>query len=412
MSDTQKDIIILGGSYAGTSVAHYTLKHILPTLPSPESYRVTIVSPSTEVICRPACPRALVSDEYFDQTKLFVDLQEQFAQYGTKFRFIHAHATGLDTEGRVATVTLVGDGSQLKLDYHALVIATGSSTPSPLLSLNGGGRDALKENWKTFRASLATAKSIVIAGGGATGIETAGELGEHLNGRAGFLSSKLDKPKVQITVVTSAKDILPVLRPAIGQAAEGYLAKVGVDVIKGVKVESVSPSEAGGSEITAKSEVKLSNGKTLSADLYIPAYGTTPNTAFVDSSLRVQDGRVDTNPETLRVDKAGPRVYAAGDASNYARPAVHILMEAIPVLAANLKRDLLQAAGKTPPSDDRIFKADESETHLVPIGRSKGVGAAKGFKMPSFFVWLIKGRDYWVSMTGNTWTGQQWAKET
>ncbi|KAJ0267998.1 hypothetical protein COL922a_014834 [Colletotrichum nupharicola] len=74
------------------------------------------------------------------------------------------------------------------------------------------------------------------------------------------------------------------------------------------------------------------------------------------------------------------------------------MVDAIPVLAANLKRDLLIAAGQTPPGDDRLLTADEGETHLVPIGRSKGVGAIKGTKLPSFFVWL--------------WSGQNWAKES
>jgi NADH dehydrogenase FAD-containing subunit len=132
----------------------------------------------------------------------------------------------------------------------------------------------------------------------------------------------------------------------------------------------------------------------------------------VPEALRAEDGRLETNPKTLRVDKAGERVYAVGDASNYARPSVVIMVDAIPVLAANLKRDLLIAAGQTPPGDDRLLTADEGETHLVPIGRSKGVGAIKGTKLPSFFVWLFKGRDYFVGMTGGMWSGQNWAKES
>ncbi|KAL2810547.1 hypothetical protein BJX63DRAFT_315120 [Aspergillus granulosus] len=406
-----KSILVLGGSYAGIATAHYTLKHILPKLPSPDSYQVMLVSPSREIIVRPAFPRALLSDEYFDQSKLWTNLEAQFKQYGARFKFVHGAATALDHEARAVTVTKT-DGEQVKIEYHALVIATGSSTPSPLLSLNGGGRDEVKAHWSAFRAALPNAKSIAIAGGGPVGIETAGELGEHLNGRAWWFSSKLTNPKVKITVISKDADILPVFRPALAQKAEGYLAKLGVEVVKNVKVESVSPAGAGkGSEVAAKTEVKLSDGKTLEADLYIPAFGTTPNTGFVAEALRATDGRVDTNPKTLRVDKAGERVYAVGDASNYARPAVPILLDAIPVLATNLGRDLLIAAGQTPPGDDRLLAADEGETQFVPIGRGQGVGAFKGFWIPSFLVWLAKGRDYFVGMTGSMWNGQNWAKE-
>ncbi|KAL4926679.1 uncharacterized protein BDV17DRAFT_283099 [Aspergillus undulatus] len=373
-----KTILTLGGSYVGMNTAHYILKHIIPSPPSPETYQVVLVSPSDHIIVRPATPRAFLGDEYFDQDKLFVSLPEQFKQYsGEDFKFIHGLAKHLNHNNRVITV------AECEIGYHALIIGTGSSTPSPLLSLNSGSSTDLKATWTSFRDALPAAKAIATC-----------------RGRT-----------IQITVVTSRPEILPVLRLAIARSAEGLLRDIGVKVVKGVKVESVSPvdeSEAK-DELTGKTVVRLSNGETLHADLYIPAYGTRPNTAFVDDELKGHDGRVKTNPQTLRVEGAGDRVYALGDASDYARPAVHILMEAIPVLCTNLKRDVLEHAGESVPGEDRVFKADESETHLVPNGRNKGVGAVKGWRMPSFFVWLIKGRDYWLGMTD--WSGKQWAKE-
>jgi apoptosis-inducing factor 2 len=83
------------------------------------------------------------------------------------------------------------------------------------------------------------------------------------------------------------------------------------------------------------------------------------------------------------------------------------------VLCANIKKDLLHAVDdKKATGEDRIFKEDTRETHMVPIGKSKGVGAAMGYQMPSFLVWLIKGRDYWLWTTGNLWSGKQWSKES
>ncbi|KAL4947303.1 hypothetical protein BDW69DRAFT_178674 [Aspergillus filifer] len=410
-----KTILILGGSYVGIQSAHYILKQIIPSLPDSSQYQVILVSPSNEIIVRPATPRALLSDNLLDQKKLFQPLVKQFEQYPSKnFKFIQGLAKNLDHANRVVTVEQVtaesGSSAECEIEYHALIIGTGSSTPSPLLSLNSGSSTELKNTWSSFRSALPHAQNIVIAGGGPVGIETAGELGEHLNGRAGFFNSELSNPKVNITVVTSGSEILPVLRPGIARGAQGLLAKVGVTVVKGVKVEQVTPVDESqaGDELTGAVKVQLSNGETLEADLYIPAYGTTPNTGFVSEELKDEDGRLKTDAQTLRVKDAGEGVYAAGDASNYARPALHILMAAIPVLCTNLKQDLLKEAGQTVSGDDRVFKADESETHLVPIGKSKGVGAVKGWKLPSFFVWLIKGRDYWLGMTD--WSGKQRAK--
>lgn len=413
-SATQNNIVILGGSYGGVSAAHYLLKHVVTRLPDKASYQVVLVSTSSQVICRPACPRALISDDMFPQQKLFVSIPKSFEQYPeSSFRFVHGTATELDHTNRTVSVSLL-IGNTENIDFHALVIATGASTPSPLLGLNHDD-EFLRENWTAFRKALPSAKSIVIAGGGPAGIETAGELGEYLNGRAGWLSSKLMNPKVSITVVTSGSKILPVLRSTISKKAETYLAKVGVTVIKNARVKTVAPNGAGTvSALTTKATLTLVDGKTLDTDLYIPATGTTPNTSFIHKALLTPDGRVDTNASTLRVDKAGPRVYGVGDAASYARPAVHIILKAIPVLCANIKRDLLLASGKEESSigEDRVFKEDARETQMVPIGKSKGVGAAMGYQLPSFLVWLIKGRDYWLWTTGGLWSGKQWAQES
>ncbi|KAI1616826.1 hypothetical protein EDD37DRAFT_60227 [Exophiala viscosa] len=408
MASDIKNIVILGGSYAGVSTAHYLLKHVLPKLPNKKAYKVILVSTSDQAMCRPACPRAMISDDMLPQEKLFVSIPKAFKQYsqGT-FHFIKGTATELDHTTRSVSLSLP-DGATEGIIFHALVIATGASTPSPLLGLN---RDVeyLRSSWTAFRQALPSAKKIVIVGGGPAGIETAGELGEYLNGRAGWFRSEMVRPKVDITVVTAGTRILPILRSSLAEQAEIYLAKVGVTVLKNARVTAVEPQDAGTEQVGSKATITLQNGEKLDADLYIPATGTRPNTYFVNKTLLMSDGRVDTNPSTLRVDRAGPRIYVVGDAASYARPGVHLILSAIPVLCTNIERDLLVTESK-PGGEDRSYKEDKRETQMVPIGKSKGVGAAMGYKMPSFLVWLIKGRDYWLWTTGNLWSGKQWAK--
>lgn len=412
-STVQKNIVILGGSYGGVSIAHYLLKHVFPNLPDSASYQIVLVSTSDEVMCRPACPRAMISDDLLPQEKLFVNIPKLFAHYPkNSFRFVHGTAAKLDHTARNATVER-RSGELETIQFHSLVIATGASTRSPLLGLNQDV-DFLRKSWAAFREALKAAKTVVIAGGGPSGIEIAGELGQYLNGRAGWFHSTLTDPKVQITVVTAGSDILPVLRPAIAKQAEEYLARVGVRVIRNSRVKRVEPEEAGTEDVSSQATVILEAGEILKADLYIPAIGTIPNTGFLDKSLLRSDGRVDTNASTLRVDRAGPRIYAIGDVSSSARPAVHNVLSAVPVLATNIERDLLNADGNQTSTvgEDRKFEEDKRETQLVPIGQSKGVGAAMGYRLPSFMVWLIKGRDYWLWTTGNLWSGKQWARKS
>ena len=412
---SNKNILILGGSYGGISVAHYTLKHTMPVLPH-NNHKVILISTASEAICRQACPRALVSDDFFPQEKLFVSIPKQFEQYpADQFGFIHGSATSVDHENRTVSIKRQSDSKTQTLSFHALIIATGASTPSPLFGFNSNDEKVLRAAWAEFRNGLRKAKNIFIAGGGPAGVETAGELGEYLNGRAGFFESKLQNPRVPITVITSGSNILPNLRPSIANTAEGYLAKVGVTVIKGKKVVQVSPASAGTirNEVASKATLTLDDGSVFEADLFIPATGYKPNTGFISNDLLSSNGQVETNPSTLRVDKAGPRIYAIGDVSTYARPAVHSIMAAVPVLGAHIKRDLLLAAGRSEieVGMEKEFKEEKKETQMVPIGTSKGVGAAMGWRLPSWAVWFLKGRDYWLWTVEPVWSGKQWAKE-
>ena len=171
----RKKIVILGGSYGGVSTTHYLLKHAIPHLPT-GAYEIVLISKSSQAICRPACPRAMISDEMFDQAKLFVSIAKQFEQYPKdNFTLIHGSATELDHEGRKISVKLA-TGDLETIEFYALVIATGASTSSPLLGLNGDANE-LKAEWENFRKVLPTAKSIIISGGGPAGIEVAGEVG-------------------------------------------------------------------------------------------------------------------------------------------------------------------------------------------------------------------------------------------
>lgn len=419
MAQSPKNIVILGGSYGGLSVAHYTLKHVIPQTPNKEGFQVILISTSPQVFCRPACPRAMISDDMFPQEKLFADIETQFLQHAKgNFQFIRGTAMHLDHAQRTVTIETESSEALQELSFHGLVIATGASTPSPLLGLIKD-ETFLRACWSSLRKALPGARNIVISGGGPTSIETAGELGEYLNGQHGTFRSGQSQPRVNITVITSSSKVLPALRQSIADKAERLLAGVGVTVIKHARVKTVIPAQAGRylEMLTSKATIVLDDGRTIDADLYIPATGTTPNTGFIsDKSLVTADGRVDTNPRTLRVDCAGPnaRIYAIGDASSYARPAVHNILSAVPALCVSMKNDLFPEGAYSKDLSSGVghtFKEDMRETQLVPIGKGKGVGAAMGFQLPSLLVWLLKGRDYWLWTTGSLWNGKKWNKE-
>ncbi|EED21139.1 disulfide oxidoreductase, putative [Talaromyces stipitatus ATCC 10500] len=415
MEPNTKTILILGGSYAGISTAHYILKHVIPTLPNKDDYRVAFVSSSSHFFCRPTSPRALVSETAFPKEKsLFVPLTEAFDQYTSpSITLYHATVIKLDHLARIVTIIPANEGTaDINLKYHALIIATGVTAESPLMGLRGDHRNTI-EAWTLFRKKLSSAKSIVITGGGPTGVETAGELGQYLNGTAG------GKPNVSITLVTRSRRLLPYFPLSVSQKAEAQLSKLGVSVIKDKSVEKVisinfdAVDTAGKSleRLTDTVVVHLSDDETLQADLYIPATGVSPNTGFLHRQLLDNEGYVNVNSSSLRVESAGPRVYALGHVCSSTPRAIHAIMKQAPVVGENLKQGLLSAEDKVKDGEAayRVYEPESTITQLVVIGK-KGVGMALGWRVPSFFVWLIKGRDYWLGMTPPMWNGRQFTK--
>jgi NADH dehydrogenase FAD-containing subunit len=404
-------ILILGGSYAGISAAHYALKHTIPQLPKKEdvTYNVTLVNPSKDLYWRFAAPRALVSKKMMPYDQIFYPIEPAFTYAFPKFKFIQGTATHVDTAGQFVSVQTVG-GEQQTIPYAALIIATGFSTPSPLFT-QATDREALESVYDAFQHGLKTAKTVVIGGGGPVGVETVGEVAEILNGRPGFMGAGPKNPAAAVTLICADKKLLPVLRESIGATAEGFLKKLGCSVTYNTRVLSASKIS---DEPGAKTRVELSNGETMDVDIYIDATGSRPNTSFLPKEWLDNRNKVACNPRTLRVEheSAGPRIYALGDVGSYTRGGVMDLSLAVPVAMTNMKQDLLKHLSGTVFAGDRHYNPNLKEQQICPIGTQKGVGAFNGFKVPSQMVWMIKGRDYLISqLAQSTIRGDEWKKE-
>ncbi|KAJ4985508.1 hypothetical protein SVAN01_08979 [Stagonosporopsis vannaccii] len=411
-----RNIVVLGASSAGLQTAHYIMKHIIPALKQHKTdakYHVYLISPSPKWWFRVASPRVAASTSRMASEKLFFDIDETLKQYSKDdITFIQATATGLNDSSRAVSYRRAGASSDEELLYHALVVATGTRTYYQAFSLSDDTQATI-DSIKLTNEKISTAKDIVIVGGGPTAVEFAGEVAEHRNGKPGWFSS-INKT-TNITLITSAPQLLPALRPAIAKTAESKLHALGVEVLYNQRVETTHTSGD-------RTIITLAKGNTLEADLYVPAYGVEPNSSFLPAHLLNDKNYLLANPRTTRVDTAGPRVYAIGDIASYSRNSIPDILGALPVFFVNLKRDLLSynamLPDEKPKGKDREYVADDREMQIVPIGSGGGVGAVMGYKLPSWFVWLLKGRDYMLGMSGKSTAfgdkvskGVAWTKE-
>lgn len=346
-----RNIVILGASFGGLGTAHYISKHILPKLQSTADtkYVLHLVDPSTHFWWHIAAPREIVLPENLKPEQCFVPIMDGFKQYGNlrdSIVFHHGTASSLNTEERTVTVSLHEGGSE-SLEYYALIIATGIKSPTAATTLHGDHTISQKA-LKDMNAKLATAKEVIISGGGPVGVEIAGEVATHLKGKA------------KVTLYSGSSKLLPVFSESRAAKAEKLLEKTGVTVVHGAKIIGSQQNNEG------KTEVTLDNGKTETCDVYIPAYGVTPNADFVPEGLKTEKGYVKTNASTLRVDGAGPRVYAAGDIAAVDNGGVLNMYNTLPVLGANIAHDLL-ADAKAGTVAEKKYTFKPGETQFVPV---------------------------------------------
>jgi apoptosis-inducing factor 2 len=167
---TMKNIVILGGSYAGVSTAHRILKQGAKAGP----FKITLVSPNTHFYWNMAAPRGFVPGQLTDE-QLFHPIAAGFDKYPAgQFEFLIASAESLDVEGK--KVGLSGSTGKQKLDYDFLILATGSHTVGDTPFKGLGSTESTKDALHDFQSRVKKAKTIVIVGAGPTGVEIAGEL--------------------------------------------------------------------------------------------------------------------------------------------------------------------------------------------------------------------------------------------
>jgi NADH dehydrogenase FAD-containing subunit len=302
MSPNTLNIVVLRASYVGSSVAHIFLKHIYPDLPKTDAkYHVYLVNPSTTLYHRSASLRAAASLDLTKNIKLFSDLPSGFEQYDSDiFTFMRGAATAMDTKARAVNVGRAESGEAV-IQYHALVLAIGTCTYAPILSTNQTSLEDLQKTILDTNSKVKAAKSIVISGGGPSAVELAGEIGEYLNGAAGWFANRLSNPQTKIILIAGAGKLLPILSQRFSDWAESLLNRVGIDVIFNLRTTGTE-ERANGTTL-----VHLNNNTEIECDLFILAIGVKPNTRFVPANLLNDRGYIKTNGSTLRVDEAGLR---------------------------------------------------------------------------------------------------------
>ena len=353
-----KRIVIVGGGYLGAELAK--------SLEAEAD--VVLVEKADRFVHAPAMIRAVVDPGLLDRALI------PYGNLLSRGTFVQGRVTAVDGEG----VTLE-DGRRLEADY--VVLATGSSHALPFKQA-GGDIEVLKQANRETNEKLLDAKSIAIVGGGAVGIELAGEISHAM-------------PEKKVVLVSSNTTLMPDKPAKLGRSLEAKLRSSGVEIIFGVRAErlaSTSQPFAG--------TVELSNGSSLTADLVFPVIGSRANSELLDDLPNVKtsaDGRI-VNDNWMRPSGL-ENVFAAGDvADNGDAMTIVAISRQLPWLTKTLKA---LVAGKAL-ADLKPYIPWKSAPILLPLGPVRGSSFLVLFTVGNWITRKIKGADLFLAKYNKT----------
>jgi len=253
----QNHIVIAGSGFAGTWAAISAARAVALAGKEAEA-AITVVSPAAHLVIRPRLYEAVIKD-------MNPDIKPLLDVVGVQ------HVAGTVEEirpGAHQVAIAKADGNLVLMHYDKFILATGSqlfTPPIPGLTEHSFNVDQL-ENARTLEAHIKSLSSrtqtqacntVVIAGSGLTGIETAADMPARLQAVLG------DDARIRVILVEQASAIAPHLSATARAVVEEALAECGIEFKVGAAVVSI---DAHG--------IELSSGEYVESNTIVWTAGT------------------------------------------------------------------------------------------------------------------------------------------
>ena len=377
-------IVVAGAGYAGL---HVTLR-MTAKLRNDPAVTLTLVDRHDYHQAITELPRVASGTRAADAVR--IPLQDMLA---TRVRFVQTEIHGFDLAGRRL---LTGAGP---IGWGRLVLALGSrpndfaipGLAERALSLYSSG-DA-ERVWAAVGKALTAAAAeadperqrrlatVVVGGGGATGVELAGELAEILPAVASSHGLAPDRPAVQL--VEAGPAILAGSSAQLIDKAAKILSDLGVQVRTNALIAAAT-----------EDGFRLTDGHLVEGGVFIWAGGLKAPELVADSELPTgHNGRVKVDQYLRVLDH--PEIYVAGDLASVTDPGTgHVLpslaqvaLEEGETVARNLDAEL---RGK--PLEAFTFR---DKGFVVSVGTRRGVADIAGVTIGGRLAHTLKDAIEW-----------------
>ena len=381
-NETPKRILILGGGFAGLTVAMELEK----TLAQDPSIEITLVNRENFFLFTPMLHEVAASD--LDLTTIVNPVRKMLR----RVHFFAGEVNQIDIEQRRVVVSHGFDHHHHALEFDFLVLGLGSVT-------NHYGLPGLQEHALTMKslgdamrlrnhliAHLEEADSdccklkepllaFVVAGGGFAGVETVAGINDFVRGALRSYPH-LTEDMLRVVLVHPGPVILPELNEKLGAYAQRRLAGRKVEIRLNTRVEGFS----GGA-------VQLSDGTAIHTNTLVWTAGTSPNPLLETIPCAKERGRLLVT-EFLEL-QVWPGVWALGDCSAaldrqtrrfYPPTAQHALRQ-----GKLVAHNIIAAVRGTEKKRFRFSTIGQ----LAAIGRRTGVANILGINFSGFVAWWL-----------------------
>jgi len=374
-------VIIVGGGFAGATLAEDLSRRLAPSI------EVVVISSENHMVFTPMLA------EVAGRSLSGLDVVIPGRQMAPRATWLTATVTDVDLNKNKVEYTRP-DGHTATLLYAHLVLACGSDVNLDVVPGMAANAYTLRTvadgmilgNEVIARFEQAAAEpddaererllTVVVVGGGFTGVEAAGHLVDLMRNVQPFYP-QISRNRPRMVLLQRGAKVVPEFQhDSLSEFALRKLHQNGLEVRLNTEVK----------EVTAR-YLRLGTGERIDAGLTVCAVGTAPVALLKKIGLPMERGRLKTEPD-MQVTGAG-NVWAFGDCAavpntwnaQISPPTAQFALRQAKQLAANLVR--VQRGEATRPFNFR------PQGLLATIGHHNGVAEIYRLKFSGLVAWFL-----------------------
>ena len=380
MKSDKKTIVIVGGGFAGVFTARYLQRYL------PSDWDIVLFSQENHFIFTP-----LLGD-VVGSTINPAHVVWPIRQMARKVRCMTATMTDIDFEQREALYK-TPDGRDARQPFDHLVLASGSIVNLDIIPGMAAHGMALKTMGDAFvlrnhliglleKAEVETNPevrkrllTVIVVGGGFSGVEVAGEVADLLKGSSKYYG-KHSPSDIHVILVQAVDRILPELPESLSEFATKKMQKHGIDIRTNALAQSVKVNG-----------IRLKDGSEIEAETVICTIGNSMSPLIRGLELPLERNRLKTEPDMSIAGK--DNVWALGDCAAVPNEATGAVSIPTAQLAQRQAKHLAKNIADTikgKPTKPFSFKPLGM---LASIGGHKAVGTVFGFKVSGLLAWFL-----------------------